>query len=342
MKRRLAFSMLIFLGLTACEKDHKHFIIEGQKALQAQKFDEALKSLDKALELDKDNYQALWNKSLVYRRQGDFAKEAFLLEKILSIPAHSGRKIVVKPALDESYRKQADALTGKDNAAAEALLRKAIDMDKKSDANMTLAEMLSSRGESAMREAKFKEASDLFMAAKELLIPRKLKEELKSKIEVMDFMSFKTDAFMSRFKKIEKQLIEAGQFDEETKLFTLTTVVEVGGRKKNEEAEQKGEQLVLAQLTQDLVDFTWRLADKPRPEGAYFQYATSQVKILEKGFTEDKRPIKYQIKISLKMDDVVRQVRKVDEGKFSIKKPDSNEEAPADEGKKGKKGKKSK
>ncbi|MBU0553705.1 hypothetical protein KKF91_12130 [Myxococcota bacterium] len=351
MKRRLVFSFFILIGLIACEKDYKHFLTEGQMALQAQKFDEALVNLDKALELDKDNYQALWNKSLVYRRQGDFVKEGQLLEKILAIPAHAKRKSVVKPALEECYRKQADELTGKDAPAAEALLRKAIELNKGSEANKTLAELLSARGKSALNEAKFKEAADLFTEASKLRISKTLDGELKERLNVAEFMSFKANAFMPRFKKLEPQMIEAGQYDEKTKLFTLTTIVEVEGRKKTEEAEKQGEALALKQLNEDIAIFIWKLAEKPRPEGAFIQYPESEVNLLEKGFTEDKRPLKYQIKVNLKLDDVIPFVRNIDEGKFAIQEPEKTPEAdkkpeeekkpePAKKGKKGKKGSK--
>ena len=305
----------------ACEEGRTAFIAKGRKALQAQKYDEALKNFDKAIALDPDDYSALWGKAQVYKRGAQLEKEADILNALFSNPKHARRKGVLKPALEENYRRQAEACVEQDEKKAEEFLRKAIEMNKRSEAHSTLARLLDQRGDKALSEAKFSEALKTFKATLKLRIPKKMRAALKGKIESTEFMAFKMDSFGPRFQKIKQELIEAGQYNPKSKNLIVEAIVEVEGKPKEPDYESRAENAGLVMVAELLAQLSWRLADKPRPEHAFVFYGNDHVKILEKGFTEDKKPAKYRFKIAIPLDAAVIQVQKIDKGEFKIRKP---------------------
>ena len=101
------------LGTLGCESGPDH-ILEGRKAVKAQNFEEAIKHFDDALKADPNDYHAMWGKADAYRRDNNLAKQAEVLEAISANKEHMERYAgVVKPALENNYRKQAQALADK-------------------------------------------------------------------------------------------------------------------------------------------------------------------------------------------------------------------------------------
>ena len=148
-----------------------------------------------------------------------------------------------------------------------------------------------------------------------------MRAALKGKIESTEFMAFKMDSFGPRFQKIKQELIEAGQYNPKSKNLIVEAIVEVEGKPKEPDYESRAENAGLVMVAELLAQLSWRLADKPRPEHAFVFYGNDHVKILEKGFTEDKKPAKYRFKIAIPLDAAVIQVQKIDKGEFKIRKP---------------------
>lgn len=315
-------------GVLACESGENH-ILEGRKAVQSQNYDKALKHFDDALAAEPDNYHALWGKADVYRRDNNLAKQAEVLEAISKNAGHMERYAgVVKPALETNYRKQAQALADTD-AKKEEYLRKAIDLDKKSEANNSLATLLSKRGDAAFREGKFKDAENDFEAAIKLRISRKVRNTLKGKAQIASFKAFIAE-FQPRFDAVRKELEEAKIYDDKTKTFFIEATAEIEGDPKEEGYEKNAEIAGLAAVTVALNDLTWKVAGKTRPENALVTYSASVVSIVEKGFSRPatrKEPALYKFRISVPADALFEQVQRVDKGEF--KTGDAANAAPA-------------
>ena len=316
------------LGTLGCESGPDH-ILEGRKAVKAQNFEEAIKHFDDALKADPKDYHAMWGKADAYRRDNNLAKQAEVLEAISANKEHMERYAgVVKPALENNYRKQAQALADTDEAKAK-LLQKAIDLDKKSEANGALATLLSKRGDAAFQKGDFKAAEADFETAVKLRISRKLRKTLQGKASIASFKGFIKD-FQPRFDTVRKELEDAKIYDDKTKTFFIEAGGEIDGKPDDEGYEAAAEKTGLSAVTVALNDLTWKVAGKPRPEGASVDYSSSVVTIVDKGFAPKKSkkdPTIYKFRISVPADAVFEMVQVVDKGEF--KKPAPPAVAPA-------------
>ena len=86
---------------------------------------------------------------------------------------------VVKPALVSNYIKQGEFIQSIDAAKAEDFFRKAIQLSKKSEANVKLAALLGRQGDSALKKGEYKAAQDAFAKAAKLRIPRRTRNQLR-------------------------------------------------------------------------------------------------------------------------------------------------------------------
>lgn len=318
-----ALGAICAAGLLACEAGQDH-ILEGRKAVKTANYDQAIKHFDDALKADPSNYHAMWGKADVYRRDNNLAKQAEVLEAISKNKEHMEKYAgVVKPALETNYRKQAQALPDTDDKKVE-FLEKAIDLDKKSEANGSLATLLSKRGDAAFRAGKFADAEKDFEKAIKLRISRKLRNMLKGKAQIASFKAF-TESFKPRFDKVRKELEEAKIYDDKTKSFFVEAAAELDPKLQKEEGfEQAAERAGLAAVTVALNDLTWKVAGKARPEGASVDYNASVVTIVDKGMVKPKSrkdPLLYKFRISVPADAVFEQVQKVDKDEYNKPKP---------------------
>ncbi|MEZ4463900.1 MAG: tetratricopeptide repeat protein [bacterium] len=300
--------------LPACGGGGDDHILEGRKAVKVGNYEQAIKHFDDALKSNPKSYDALWGKADTYRRDNNLKGQAEMLE-VIAADADMMEKFaaVVRPALETNYRKQAQALADGDEAK-EALLRKAIDQNKKSDANATLAALLSKKGDTLLGEKKFADAAKAYKAAIELRIPRKQRSQLQGKTEIAEFKAFVLD-FMPRFDAVKGELTQAGAYDEKTHTFFVEAEVEVEGTPKDEGYEQNAERDGLVAVTEALNVLSWKVAGKERPEGASVGYSEAVVTIVDKGLT-DKKPVTYKFRVSLPQDAVFEQVQRIDRGDF--------------------------
>ena len=271
MKSFVQFSLIGLFGLTllltGCEAGKDDFIREGRKAARTQNYEEALKQFKQALTIAPDDYNAMWGIADAYARQGKLGDEAAMLHKIRENEKfkkdYAG---VLNPALETNYRKRAEAIMGSEPAKAEELLRKAIKLNKKSQAHQSLASLLMMNGDNYLRKAKFKEAAAAFKAATKLRIARKLRGKLKGKAEIAGFFAFKQE-FQARFEKVKAELVADGSYDEKRNVFILSAEAEVDRpNKKDPQYQLKSQRAGLYAITVKLDTLAWKLAGKPRPE----------------------------------------------------------------------------
>lgn len=316
---KVTLGALCVLVLFACDAGKEKHIALGRKAAKNKAYDEALTHFDNALAADGNDFNALWGKADVYRRDNNLPEQAKLLEKIMGTEVLGAKHgAVVKPALETNYRMQADAAMGTRPDAAEAFLRKAIGLRKKSDANIVLAQLLMRKGDDALKKRDFSSAEKTYKAALELRLNRRLRAQLKGKAEIAGFMSFR-EAFMPRFDAVKAELIEAGIYDEKKHEFTITVEADISDLdKKSETYEKDATTAGLVGVTSAIVDLTFKVAGKPKPEGARIAYSASLVTVIEKGFGPKKT---YKYKISIPEDAVFEKVQVIDKGEFEIAKP---------------------
>ncbi len=147
---------LLLIAMVGCDAGIEKHITAGRKAAKAQDFKAAQAAFDEALKMDATNFAALWGKADAFRREGALPQQAEQLEKLLKIEAHKKRHHIMREALEQNLRKQADGVAGSDAAKAEALYRRCIDLNKKSEANVLLGKMLMSQGDTHLSKARFK------------------------------------------------------------------------------------------------------------------------------------------------------------------------------------------
>lgn len=310
-------------------------VAEGRKAAKLGDYPAALKHFDEALKADPDDYNALWGKADIYQREGNLLEQQKLLEQLNTEPykEYAG---VIKPALEDNYRKQAEAIMGGNPDQAEQLLRKAIDINKKSEANQTLAEVLERKGDEALRKQDFKTAAAAFEAAKDLRIARKMRSKLEGKLEIASFKAFK-DEFSPRFKAAIGEPNEAGVhvvtersiYDPKEGMFTVEAIANLGrDEPKTDEEKETAAKQGLYEVTQALADLSWKMAGTERPEGAMVSYSREVVEVVAQGLDRDKRDWIYGFRIKVPEDAVIEQVQVIDKGEF--KKPEPA--APEGEG----------
>lgn len=310
---------LLFLGallaLPGCDQGEDH-ILEGRKAVKAGNFEKAIEHFDNALKANPSSYDAMWGKADAYRRDNNLVKQAEVLEQISANKDMMEKfAAVVTPALETNYRKQAGSMEDTD-AKKEGLLRKAIEINKKSEAHATLATLLTKRGDDALKAQKWADAATAYKQALELRIARKEKSKLQGKIEVAEFKQFVDGFITSRFDPMKAELVQAGAYDEKTKTFFVDAEGEVEGKPGDEGYEANAERSGLVAVTEALNNLTWKVAGKERPEGATVGYSEAVVEIVEKGFTDKKKPATFRFRLALPQDALFEQVQKLDRGEF--------------------------
>jgi tetratricopeptide (TPR) repeat protein len=312
-------SALVATALVGCA-DNKSDIAKGRKFAQMGNYAEAHKAFDVALAAKSDDYNALWGKADTFRREGNLAEQATLLEQVMANEdlkkSYAG---VVIPALEENYRKQAERSSG-DEAKAEAFLRKAIAIKRKSDANVTLAKLLDKRAKAQLAKKDYKATLATIDSALKLRMPKKLRRRMKAQIGVVQFLAFKKD-FEPRWATIEPKLTEAKLYDAKTDTIFAEVEVEVDGKPKDENYEANAQKKALIAVTVALSDLSWMVAGKPRPEGASVSYEAALVSVVEKGFTKQKKPKTYKFRISMPRDAVIEKAGEIDRGEFKKAAP---------------------
>lgn len=301
---------------TGCAEGKEEFIAKARREARNQNYEEAVKLFEKVLEVSPDDYNALWGIADVHQREGNLVKQASMLEKIMAdeqmAKDYAG---VVKPALEENYNKQGMLMAGADRTKSEEFYRKAIKINKKSEANQGLFKLLSGKGDSALKKKEFKTAAEAFTAAGKLRISRKDRAKVKGKAEIAEFFAFKED-FQPRFDKLKQGLIDEKIYIEAERMFVLPVRAEIDtqGEKKPDYTA-----LVKAQRKKMVIDalstLTWRIAEKERPEGAYVNYANSVWDVVQRPKMEKAgRKMFYSIGIAVAEDAVFEQVANVDKG----------------------------
>lgn len=316
------WAVLALLGTTAVTgcADNKNAIAQGRRAAQRGDYAEAHKQFDDALSKDADDYNALWGKADVYRRENKLAEESQMLERIAAkedlLKTYGG---VVKPAMELNYRKQAEVAAANAPDKVEGLLRKALAVnDKSEDANRRLVELIATRAGDALKAKKFDEAIKDIDAALALRMPRKQRITLKGTREIASFMKMKA-AYAPRWEALKPELVAAGQYDEKTDTIFVEADIEVEGKPGDEGYEAEAERLTLAAVTENLINLTFKMSGKERPEGARVAYSAALVSIVSKGFSREadkKTNGMYKFRISLPFDAVLEKVALIDEGKF--------------------------
>lgn len=307
---------------TGCDKGG-NAVAEGRKALRTGDYAAAHAFFDEALASNPDDYNALWSKADTYQQEGNLLEQQKLLEKLNTEPFkdYAG---VVKPALETNYRMQAEAILGGNPPKAEELLRKAIEINKKSEANQTLAELLERRGDEGLRKADWKTAAEAFAAAKQLRISRKMRSKLDGKLEIAEFKVFK-QSFEPRFKQAIGPagdnglhiVTERAFYDPKEGMFTVEAIAPLGRTApKTDEEKEQAAKAGLYEVTQALADLSWKMAGKERPEGAMVKYSREVVEIVQQGMGKEKRDFFYGFTVKLPEDAVVEQVQVIDKGEF--------------------------
>lgn len=337
MRNWAVFALLGATAVTGCA-DNKNAIAQGRRAAQRGNYEEAHKHFDEALAKDAVDYNALWGKADVYRRQNDLAKEGEMLERIAAkedlLTTYGG---VVKPAMELNYRKQAEVAAGNAPDKVEGFLRKALEINKKGEANLKLVELIVARASEAMKAKKYDEAIKEFEAALALRMARKQRVALTGQVEIAKFMRFKA-SFAPRWDAVRPELVAAGLYDEKTDTIFVEAEVEVEGKPGDEGYEAEAERVTLAAVTENLINLTFKVAGKERPEGARVAYSAALVSIVSKGFSREadkKTNGAYKFRISLPFDAMVEKVALIDEGKFSQAAEENNGEVVVPEGEDG-------
>ena len=323
--------------LAGCEAGKDRFIADGRKAAVAGKYEEARKNFDEALKLDGDDYNALWGKADVFQREGNLGEQQKLLEK-LNADAYKEYGGVIKPALEDNYRKQAEAIMGGNPDAAEALLRKAIEINKKSDAHQTLAEILERKGDEALKKAEYATAAAAFDAAQQLRISKKMRSQLGGKGEIATFLAFK-QTYMPKFDQMKGEPNEQGVYvitdravyDSKEKSFVVEALHVIGRQEpKTDEEKALAQKAALYEVTQALADLSWKVAGQARPEGAMVSYSRDVVEVVEQGIDKDGRDFFYGLRVKLPEDAVIEQVQVIEKGEFKTAAAVQAERAAAD------------
>ncbi len=308
---------LVALTLGGCKEGIDDFIGQGRKAARMQNYEEALKFFNKALDIEPGNYNALWGVADVYQREGNLVKQAQMLEKIMANETmakdYAG---VVVPALEENYRRQATVTVGASADMAIELLRKAIKLNKRSEANGELAKLLMKQGDRALRKSEYATASKNFEEAQKLRIPRKLRNQIKGKASIASFFTFKAE-FLPTFEATKAKLVEEKIYNEASKAFVIEAIAPLGAlSRKDPEFQKKAQRLGLVAVTNALATLSWRVAGSERPQDAFVSYSKATVDIVEQGMARQRGKAAYRFKVSVPEDAVFEKVQEIKAGKF--------------------------
>ena len=305
---------------TGCAEGREEFIAKARRAARNQNYEEAAKYFNKALDLAPRDYNAMWGIADVHQREGSLAKQAAMLEKILAdAQLKKDYAGVVKPALEENYKKQGMVLEGADAVVAEQFYRKAIKINKKSEAHQGLSKLLARKGDRALKKGQFADAAEAFRAAAKLRIARKARAVIKGKAEIAEFMVFKAE-FKPKFEKMKQGFIDAKIYDEKEMSFIIEAEAELDKKdRKKPEFEKMAQRAGLYEVTQALLNLTWKIAEQERPEGATVNYSPAVVDIVEQALETRGRKLFYRFKVKVPEDAIFEQASKIQKGEFTSK-----------------------
>ena len=333
MRSTILLSLVAILACaftTGCEEDKQKIALrEARKAIKSSQYDLALTKFKEFLVLAPNNYNGLWGMADVYSRQGNVKEQEKILNQIMSNARYAKNHArVLKPALEQNYVMQGNSLLGADVKGAEGFYRKALGLNKKNaSANANLAELLMNQGDSAQKAAKYKVADSAFREAIKLRITSKLRNKLKKRAELSAFF-IQRDSVMPRFKKVEKELIDAGRYDPKKREFIVAIEVDVEGypgNKRDPDFEMRAKNHGRIALLNALNAVVWKVAGKERPaDVASLNFSVKHLKgfgknqgLVEKG----KRKYAYKMAIRVARDAVLFHVIDIDEGRTKKRPP---------------------
>jgi Ni,Fe-hydrogenase I large subunit len=194
--------------------------------------------------------------------------------------------------------------------------RKAIKLNKRSEANAGLAKLLMRQGDGALRKGNFASAKSQFEEAQKLRIARKTRSQLKGKASIASFFAFKAD-FMPRFEAVKTAMVTEKVYDEASKAFVVEATADLSSlSKRDPEFQKKAQRLGLVAVTNRLAALSWRVAGKDRPENAFVSYSKATVDIVEQGMARKGSKSLYRFKVSVPEDAVFEKVQEIEAGKF--------------------------
>jgi hypothetical protein len=325
--RRTLLGLALAAAVAGCEPSAEDLVDQGRGALGQRRFDVALEKFEAALKANPKDYDALWGKATVLEQQGKYAAQAELLQSILADAALAEKYgAVVKPALETSYWRQAEQATSDEQK--EALLRRAIEVNERSGANVTLAKHFMARGDLATKRDDPAAAETAYKLVEALRVSKKIKREARTKAELAGFLAFKR-AEAAKFEPVQNELAQAGQFDAAGDKFVVEGVADAEGDAKDADFEAKAELAARAAARTAIEDLTYKVSGKPRPDGATLQFDEAMLTVEEKGWTKKNKT--YRVKMSLPRDAVIYKVFELERGIAAKPADDGPDDAPEDD-----------
>jgi hypothetical protein len=323
--RRIVLGLALAVPFAGCQTSPDDLVNEGRGLVAARQYDQALAKFDEALKAQPDSYEALWGKATVYEQQGKFGDQAEILKKVLAKKEYADKYgQVVRQALETSYFRQAEQAPSDDRK--EELLRKAIELNERSGANVTLAKLLMARGDNATKRDDPAAAEAAYKGVQALHVAKKVKKEAQTKAELAGFMVFKRNA-QARFDATLKELATAGQYDATGEKFIVEGVADAPGSPKDDAFEANAEAAARNAARTLMDDLTWKVAGKPRPaDGGKLSFDEALWTVEEKGWVKKNKS--YRARISLPRDAVLFKIYEIENG---ITAPAGGSDADDDE-----------
>ena len=299
------FFFFAMLFISACHDPIQEELELGREAVTQNHLEEAHLHFDHVLQQDPQNYYARWGKADVYQRQGQYEKEAQLLEAILLEKEYQTYFEVVRPALDRNYRKRAEL--EKNERQIEQLERKAIEQEPLSVANVSLAERLFAQGMQAKSDGQSHAALKLFREAQSLRISDRLQKEIAQQIDSVQFTLYK-DEYLSNHSKLLKNRFAS--YDEKQSLFTLSICFPID-HPCNSSCKLTADKNALAKIDQKLAQLTRELIPSEQEKDQSIQYDPATLQIIKKTIKAPKKASQkgeYSLTVTVPLDEVLRQI----------------------------------
>jgi len=231
----------LFALTIGCSPSPEEQMQSARQASDEKRFDEAVK-LFTQLAQDPNasaqiKYQAGFGTAEVYLAQGALEAQAKELESLINNPSMKDYRDPLSQKLETNYLQRAEVLGVGDSTQLEALYKKAIELNPRSEARKKLSEHYVARGVIELKEQRFDEAEDLFKSASAL----KSADQVLAK-KVKQYIS---EARYKRYSKSAARLVEAkqeqlnqrGLYELSSQTFSLSVEVMVEGRPKRSERE---------------------------------------------------------------------------------------------------------
>lgn len=325
--RRITLGIALAAGLAGCEPSSEDLVNQGRSAMGQRRFDVALEKFEAALQANPKDYEALWGKASVLEQQGKFGQQTEILVGILADKALAEKYgDVVKPALESSYWRQAEMAPSDEKK--EELLRKAIELNERSGANVTLAKHFMARGDLATKRDDPATAETAYKLVETLRVSKKVKREARTKAELAGFLAFKRSG-AAKFEPLQNELAQAGQYDAAGEKFVVEGIADAAGDPKDADFEAKAEAAARAAARTALEDLTFKVSGKPRPEGGALQFDEAMLTVEEKGWTKKNKT--YRVKMSLPRDAVIFKVYELEHGIAAKPADEGGDDGPDDD-----------